>query len=218
MKIEFFTVSFVLCLNLVSMSQSSVQGKLDYQRGEKVAAIIELPYSPDIVEGAIKNRLESATVKEERLRGMQVFKGGRLTPTDGEVVDFYFKVDRKGRRDDSTSVVYLILGRPGENVALRTLNDDFRVQDAKKFLNSFVPVAAAYKLETDITRQDDLVKKSERSLNNLLEEQKDLEEKISDLQERLALNKRNQEAQSAQLQQQRSQRDLLVSKRTAAPK
>ena len=215
MKSSIFLV-FLVCAHVLVMSQTATQTRLEYQKGEKAAATIELPYSVEIVEGAIRKRLESATVKEERLKGMQVFKGGRTTPTDGEAVDFYFKVDRKGRKEDSTSVVYLILGRPNENVALRNLNDDFRVQDAKSFLNALVPVVEKHKLDTDIAHHEDLVKKSERTLNNLQNDQRDYEKRIRELQEKLAQNRRDQETQSAELAKQRSARDALISKKASA--
>lgn len=216
MKSTILLLIYIVCANAVVMSQTATQTRLEYQKSEKVAATIELPYSVEIVEGAIRTRLESATVKEERLKGMQVFKGGRITPTDGEVVDFYFKVDRKGRKEDNTSVVYLILGRPNENVALRNLNDEFRVQDGKSFLNALVPVVEKHKLDTDIAQQEELVRKTERTLNNLQNDQRDYEKRIRDLQEKMAQNRRDQETQSAELAKQRTLRDALLSKKASA--
>src|SRR5690349_9268190 len=109
----------LVCPGVFSQSSASL-GKIEYQKGDKQVAIVELPYSPAIVEGALKNKLETALVKEERLKGMQVFKGARLTPTDGQVVDMYFRVEKRGGKEADQSIVYLILGRPNENVALRT--------------------------------------------------------------------------------------------------
>lgn len=218
MKSILLLIMFVGGCSFYSFAQAASKGKLEYQRGEKVAAVIELPYSTDIVEGAIRKRLQSATVKEERLKGLQVFKGGRVTSTDGEMVDFYFKADRKGRKEDSASVLYLILGRPGENVALRNLNDEFRITDAQRFLDNLVPEIASFKLETDITEQDEMVRKSEKNLINLSNNQKDLEKRISELQEKLAQNKRDQETQNTELNKQKTLRDALLSKRGATKK
>src|SRR6478672_100952 len=103
-----------------------IEGTVEYQKGVKRAAVIELPFSPDVVEGALKQYLAKGGVKEERLKGMQVFKNARLTPTDGEAADLYFKVDKKSRREDNISIVYLIMGRPNENVGLRTADDAYR--------------------------------------------------------------------------------------------
>jgi len=212
-KIVPFLVVMMALMNVSSNAQTATETQLDYQRGKKPAAMIELPYSPEIVEGALKKKLESPVTKEQRLKGMLVFKSARVTPSDGEVADFYFKVERKGKKEANTSTVYLILGRPNENVALRSSNDNFRIADAREFLNSIPPDVAAYKLETDIAGQEELVKKTEKTLQGLVNTQKNLEQRIQELQDRLAQNKRDQEKYNAELSQQRSLRDALNSKR-----
>lgn len=162
-----------------------IEGTIEYQKGVKRAAVVELPFSPDVVEGALKQYLAKNGVKEERLKGMQVFKNARLTPTDGEAADLYFKVDKKSRRDDNTSVVYLIMGRPNENVALRTADDAYRIQDAKAFLGSFQPQAQSYELEQNISRNEENIKKSEKKMNDLQDDRKRLEKKIQEQQQEL---------------------------------
>ena len=157
-----------------------IEGTIEYQKGVKRAAVIELPFAPVIVEGALKQHLAKSGVKEERLKGMQVFKNARLTPTDGEAADLYFKVEKKSRRDDNTSVVYLIMGRPNENVALRTADDAYRIQDAKAFLGKFRPQAESFELERNMTRNEDNIKKSEKRMNDLQDDRKKLEKKIQE--------------------------------------
>jgi hypothetical protein len=205
-----FVISIAWCNNQLT-AQTATRSTLEIQRNPTVAARIEIPYSADIVESAIRQRLESATIKEERSKGMQIFKGARLTPTDGEVVDFYFKVNRKA----ASSELYLVLGRPNENVALRTQNDDYRVNDARRFLDQFVPFVAAHKLEIDISKQDELVKRAEKNLSNLASEQSYLEERLRELQDKLAQNRREQEKQTDDLNKQRTLRDALIARRAS---
>ena len=186
MKMFILTVIGSLLFGASTFAQTDpIEGTIEYQKGVKRAAVIELPFPPDIVEGALKEHLAKSGVKEERLKGMQVFKNARLTPTDGEAADLYFKVDRKSRRDDNTSIVYLIIGRPNENVALRTADDAYRIQDAKAFLGSFQPQAQSYELEQNITRNEDNIKKSERKMNDLQDDRKRLEKKIQEQQQEL---------------------------------
>lgn len=177
-------VSILLSPHLFAQTDP-IEGTIEYQKGVKRAAVVELPFSPDVVEGALKQYLAKSGVKEERLKGMQVFKNARLTPTDGEAADLYFKVDKKSRRDDNTSVVYLIMGRPNENVALRTADDGYRIQDAKAFLGSFQPQAQSYELEQNISKNEDNIKKSERKMNDLQDDRKRLEKKIQEQQQEL---------------------------------
>ena len=181
MKLFILTAFAFLLMGAGAFAQTDpIEGTIEYQKGVKRAAVIELPFAPDIVEGALKQHLAKSGVKEERLKGMQVFKNACLTPTDGEAADLYFKVEKKSRRDDNTSVVYLIMGRPNENVALRTADDAYRIQDAKAFLGTFRPQAESFELERNITRNEDNIKKSEKRMNDLQDDRKKLEKKIQE--------------------------------------
>ena len=198
---KFFILSAIILLaNLKLFAQADpIEGTIEYQKGEKRAAIVEIPYPPELVEGALKDYLAKSGVKEERLKGMQVFKNARLSPTDGEVADLYFRVERKSRKEDNTSIVYLIMGRPNENVALRTPDDAYRIQDAKLFLSKLQPQAQTYELERNISRNEEDIKKSEKKLNDLQDDRKRLDKKISE--------------QEQELNRLRSEKETLLGKR-----
>jgi len=187
--------------------------RVEYQKGDKAAAVIELPYSPDVVAASIKDNMLKKGVKEEKSKGFQIFRGARLNPTDGEVVDMYFKVDRKSRKDNNTSLVYLIIGRPNENVALRTGDDAYKVDDAKTYLNTMTPDVDAYNLEVNIAQQEDVIKKAEKKLNSLQDDQRDYEKKISNLNEKLTQTKRDIDVQTAEVSKQKAARDAMLSRR-----
>jgi septal ring factor EnvC (AmiA/AmiB activator) len=101
------------------------------------------------------------------------------------VADLYFKVVRKSRNDENASIVYLIMGRPNENVALRTADDAYRIQDAKAFLATLHPKAESYDLERNISRNEDNFKKSEKKLKDLQDDRKRLDKKIQEQEEEL---------------------------------
>ena len=192
----FMSLAFILILaNFKLYSQTEpIEGSIEYQKGEKRAAIVEVPYPPELVENALKDHLAKGGVKEERLKGMQVFKNARLTPTDGEVADLYFKVEKKSSKDENNSVVYLIMGRPNENVALRTPDDAYRIQDAKSFLSTLHPQTQSYELERNISINDENFKKSERKLNDLRADRKKLDKKINELEQEV--NRLNSEKET----------------------
>jgi hypothetical protein len=186
MKSFIVCATFILFATIKAFSQAEpIEGTLEYQKGEKRAAIVEVPFPPDVVEAALKDQLAKSGVKEERLKGMQVFKNARLSPTDGEVADLYFKVDKKSRREDNISIVYLIMGRPNENVALRTPDDAYRIADAKMFLSNLKPKTESFDLERNIAKNEDNTKKSEKKLQNLQDDRKQLEKKIQEQEQEL---------------------------------
>lgn len=188
-------------------------GTVEYQKGNKSAAIIELPYGSDVVEKALKEHFLKQGIKEEKIKGFQVFKGARLSPTDGEVVDLYFKVDRKSRKDPNSNV-YMIVGRPNENVQLRVDGDSFKIEEGKTFLTELTPSIDAYNLEVTIAGQEETIKKAEKKMKNLQDDQADMEKKIRNLEDKLEQNRRDQDAQNAELSKQRSVRDAMQARRT----
>jgi hypothetical protein len=207
-------IILILSAHLASFAQPVATGtRVEYQKGDKAAAVIELPYNPDVVQASIKENMLKKGIREEKSKGFQVFKGTRLTPTDGEVVDLYFKVDRKSRRDNGVSVVYLIIGRPNENVALRTGDDSFKVEEAKTYLNSITPNVEAYNLEVTILQQEAIIKKAEKHLNSLQDDQRDYEKKISSLNEKLVQTKRDIEIQTGDVAKQKAARDAMMTRR-----
>lgn len=178
--------TLTLLVSLHGFGQADpIEGTIEYQKGDKRAAILEVPFPPDIVEGYLRQQFAKNGVKEQRLKGMLVFKNARLTPTDGEAADLYFKVEKKSRRQDNVSVVYLIMGRPNENVALRTSDDAYRIQDAKSFLSDLHPQTQAYELDVNISKNEENIKKSQKKLTDLQDDRKKLDKKIKEQEEEL---------------------------------
>jgi chromosome segregation ATPase len=167
-----------------------------------------------VVANAIKENLNKQGIKEEKLKGYQVFKGVKLNDYDSEVVDLYFKVDKKSRKDKNNSVVSMIIGRPNENVALRTTDDTHRISDGKDFLNSLIPAVEEKNLEVNISEQDATVNKSQKKLRKLEDQQKNLERKIRNLEDKLAENKKDQESENEELNKQRSMKEAMQGRRS----
>jgi hypothetical protein len=215
--------NFVLALLLVVstgalMAQpAATEGRVEFQKSNKVAALLELPYPPEIVEKAISDNMMKKGIKQESIKGFSVYKGARLSTFDTEVNDLYFKIDRKSRKDKNESVIYMIVGRANENLGIRTDADAYKLTDGKTFLNELIPSIESYNLEVNIKDQEEKITKAEKKLRDLQEDQVDIEKKIRGLQDKLAENRKNQDAQNAELNTQRSARDAMNARRVAAP-
>jgi hypothetical protein len=195
-----------------AFSQSTT-GKIEYQKGDKISATLELPYSSDIVQGGIREYLSKKSTKSDRSKGFDIYRYVKLNADDAELSDVHVKVVSKGSRKDPQSVVYLLLGRPGENVGLRTPDDNLKNDEAKTLLNDLVPAIEAYKLETDIKEQEDMVSKQEKKLGTLVEDQKDMEKKVKTLQDKIEQNKADQKKQSDEAARQHTLLENLRGKR-----
>lgn len=204
---------FALLFQSLSYSQSAMEGKVEYQKGPKIAAVIELPYPEGVVEDAIKGYLSKKGMKGDKSKGFNIYRGVRLRDGDPEETDLHFKIEQKSRREKNSSTVYLLVGRPGENISARTADDNYKVDEGKVFLNGLVSSVEAQNLEVEINQQDESVKKAERKLRNLEDEEKDLEKRIRNLEEKLQENRNEQQKQVDEVSKQKSTREAMQSRR-----
>ena len=202
----------VISLSTPVFSQSG-ETTVEYQKGDRVAATIELPYAATVVEDAIKQYMEKKGGKSDHIKSFDVYRNTRLDENDPEIVDVHFKVDRKIQKERESTVIYLLLGRPGENIGARTIDDRFKVSDSKELLNRMAPYIDAFNLDVQIKKQEEVVKKSEKRLLNLKDDQYDLEKKLKVLQEKLAQNKNDQMVQTDELTRQKDALSVILNKR-----
>jgi hypothetical protein len=208
------TLMILLCLawHTTVFSQSG-EGKIEYQKNDKIAAVLELPYSSDLVEDAIKEYMERKGAKSDRHKSFAVYRNTRLEDDRNELCDIYCKVERKVQKDNETCIVYLLIGRPGENMAVRSSDDRFKVSEAKELLNKMAPAIDAHKIDVEIKKQEEVVKKTEKKLLNLKDDQYDLEKKLKALEVKLAQNKNDQLVQGDELVKQKEVLSNIQSKK-----
>lgn len=192
----------VITLSTPVFSQSG-ETNVEYQKSDKIAATIELPYTASVVEDAIAEYMGKKGGKSDHYKSFDIYRNTRLDDKDPEIVDVHYRVDRKVVKDHETAVVYLLLARPGENVGARSSDDRFKVTESKELLNTMAPYIDAYNLDVQIKLQQEVVKKSEKKLLNLKDDQYDLEKKLKNLQEKIAQNKNDQLLQTEDLNRQR---------------
>jgi hypothetical protein len=196
----------------------SVSTAIEYDKANKQGLMLYLPYSQDVAEGTILTKLKeigfepeskgSLFWKNNKVNGFYVFKGVVLKGDNPEVVDLYFKVDRRGSKKDNQSVMYMLTSKGNENF-VTDMSDAATYSAAQKFLNGFVTETASYKHTLDIQSQEETVKKAEKKLQDLQEDERDMNKKIAKLQEDLRKNKETQITQQATIETERRKLDEL---------
>ncbi|MEO5996380.1 MAG: hypothetical protein ABIN89_06625 [Chitinophagaceae bacterium] len=208
-----FLLTVMIFVSVKMAFSQALSGKVDYQKSQQPAAIIELPYNPDLLEGALKDHFSKKGVKASSSKGFIVFKNVQLSAADATWSDLYFKIDRKSRKENDISVVNLVVTKPNENPATRSSEDNAGIDQAKNFLNEISPAVDAYSLDLSIKGQDDEVKKAEKKLNNLVDDAKDLEKRKKSAEDKIQENLQDQEKQKAELEKQRQLLEVLNSKK-----
>lgn len=201
-KILLLTAVLLLSRLAGHAQPQAYESKTDYQKTQQAAAAIDLPYSTDLVEDAIKGYMAKKGNSGSGQKGFTVYRGGRLDSTDATMNDLYFKVDRRGR-DKNSSTVTLLVAKPSEDPATRPLTDSssyLTMDKAKMFLNNLVPSIEAANLDMQIKGQEKTANKSQKKYNGLQNDQSGLEKKLRNAQADLDRNKQDQVQAAADLQ------------------
>ena len=205
-------LSLLLFALFINASAQSVYTSVKFNKADKPALMLYLPYNQDVAEGTILAKLKetgfepeskgSLFWKQNKADGFYVFKGVVLKGEKSELVDLYFKVDRRGSKKDNQSVIYMMTSKGADNFITDASEPDVYTA-AKNFLNGFTSETATYKHTLDIKSQEETVNKAEKKLNDLVNDEKDLNKKIAKLQEDLKTNQQDQINQQALLESER---------------
>ncbi|HWJ91739.1 MAG TPA: hypothetical protein VNR87_11545 [Flavisolibacter sp.] len=199
--------SIAFCLGLLAvMGGASAQSEITsitYNKQEQPALMLDLSYKEDLCQDFIVSSLKKTGYnpetkgkffwKQNKLDGFYIFKEVHLEGLKG-TLNLYFKVDEKRKAKDG-SVIYLLVSKE-EGTFVSSGTDEQAFNAAKKFLNSFVGLAAAYKLDLDVKEQEDVVKDEEKRLARLRDDEKDLTKKIDQLEKDLKRNRSDQDDQT----------------------
>jgi hypothetical protein len=204
---------FLLLLPASLLFAQAQEGMVTYQRNQQPAAVIQLPYSPDVVNDAMDDYLSKKGSKSDQLKGFKTFRNTRLSVDDTVYADLYFKVNRMSRDEKDKTTVYLLVGMPNEGIAQRNPSASITVEQAKEILNQLAPAIETFNLERMIKEQNDVVIKEEGRYKNLVKEGGDLNERRSDIEKKIIANRHDQEKQDTEVNKQKQVLAQLVDRR-----
>jgi hypothetical protein len=208
---KFYLVALILFSMCHAGHAQAFEENVQYDKKKQPAIAIEYSYPAQAVENAFVQRMEKLgyKAKEEKGilnkdRGFLVFRNAYVTDISQERMDYIIKVDRKSRKEDDESVLYLILQKNGTNTLDKM--EAYDVGQAKSFLNNMLPDIEAAHLELQIKEQEEVVAKAEKKLKDLQKDRADLEKRLSD-------NEKSQDATIKDIDAQRSSLETLRGRR-----
>jgi hypothetical protein len=202
-----------LLFSATVFSQTAVEGKVEHTKGNKAAALIELPYPEDEVADMLSDVMAARGVKGDKAKGFVVYRNVRLNDNDADLNDLHFKIERKSRKEKDITNVYLIIGKPSENIGLRSAVDYHKIEEAKSFLNGMVPKMEAHHLEVQIKEQEEVLTKAEKKYQSLVEDSISYVEKIRALEQKMSTNRTDRASQDVEVKKQRQTLEAMRSRR-----
>lgn len=203
--------SFVF--SATAIAQTAGEGKVEHTKGNKAAAMIELPYPEDEVGDMLSDVMSARGVKGDKTKGFIVYRNVKLNDNDADLNDLHFKVERKSRKEKDITNVYLIIGKPSENIGARSATDYHKIEEAKSFLNTMVPKMESHHLEVQIREQESLVVKAEKKFQGLVEDSVSYVDKIKALEQKMVTNRTDRASQDVEVKKQRQVLEAMRSRR-----
>ena len=184
----------------------------EYQKINQPAIEIEIPFPEKTVAKSFVDYFEHLGYKGKETKGYYTFKEVRLPKIGSGIYDIYFKTDRKSRREKDNTILTFLVSTGYEKFLSETENDSV-INNAKQFLNEQQNNVAAFDLEMQITAQDEITKKEDKRLANLLEDGVNLVKKKEKIESEIQDNIKKKAAQKAELEKQLLIFETLKSKR-----
>ena len=147
------------------------------------AVMINIDQPDKITGDALQQRFERSGLKDKLRNGILRYKGVTLSEISPNKVDIYTKVE-KG--PNNSSIVYMAVSTGYNNFSNSTADSSI-TQNVKIFLESLIKDANDHSADVGISNQINDVSKDEKSYQDLLDEQRDLEKKKSSIESRLVV-------------------------------
>ena len=184
-------------LGILSANAQASAGKTSFKGREQRAALADYPYKASVVKEAIRIHMQKAGSKPGSSKGFILYKNALL---NGETSDLYFKLDETGKGDNFRTSVSLFPETPGTDPAIAAPADDEHISRAKQLLDDIRPTIQRTNAINDVSVQGDMIRKSERKLQQLTKDSIRLARKLKDLQADMDDNKADQQRQANILQ------------------
>lgn len=209
---EIIGFAFVMLVCLVSYGQAQ-EGSVEYQHKLHPAAVIELPYSPSMVNAAMNDYLsKKGKSKGDDIKGFTTYRNMQAIQNDSSNADLYFKTERKSHKEKEVTVVSLLLSPTDvqtNNSHLHYMN----MEEGKSYLNNLAIAVDAYNLELTIKDQNHAVIIAETKYKILAGEGSDLENKRTAIEKKIADNKADQQQQLREIENQKQKLTVSVNQR-----
>jgi hypothetical protein len=214
----FMAIAFMWQQAEAQKSSRQYPGKVKYQKTEQDATIFDIPYPADQVEEGLKELAAQRGVKVKEKNGFYEARNLAMDKLGGKKHDVYYKVDKAGK---GNSKVSMIIAEPGEDLANRTSSHAVLAGTAAGgavILASIVPHLDEQDFNMLKLAQEEDIKKAEKKLAGLQDEQSKLQKKLSDINKEIDKNATDQRNATSELESKKSELAKFLEKREGGKK
>jgi hypothetical protein len=211
MKKIFFTL-FLTSICSIIFAQSRVS-QIEYMKEYKEGISVDIPFPEKTVYNALTDTLQKVGYKGKEVKGALTYKGAILRGISEELLDYYFIIDKKSKKEKDITTISMLISKNLETSFLSEAGNEEIYENAKKFLNAIVGTVNFYDLDLQIKDQLEVLTKSQKKLNSLIEDGQDLDKKKKKLDEQIQQNIKSQATQKGEVDVQTQVLETLKIKR-----
>jgi hypothetical protein len=207
-KISVLLTSLIISLAATAQAEN---GTATFGKSVESALLYDMPYPEEAVINGIEKKMNTWG-KPKKARGFTMYRNVTVSGISSQPITLYFRVEKKSKKDNNSAVLTMMMANEFDR--FYKLEDSGEMfAKAKEFLNDFAEPVAAANLELQITAQDDVVKKEDKSLKKLKDDSIDYEKQKKKLEDKIAQNAKDIEQQEKAVAAQKEQLDILVKQR-----
>ena len=177
-------------------------------RRKATMLFINYNFPPEAVENALMGKLTRMGYKGREEKGMfnkdkgfNVYKETTLTDISPGKYDYVVNIERKSKKESDETVVHLLIFNNDVN-ALPLLSKE-ETRKAKSFLEDLTPEVEEAHIDILIATPLGVITNAEKKMKQLQTDSVELQKKIVKLQEEMLINSKAQEAQVAEIANQK---------------
>ena len=202
-----FTLLLLFILSVQLSFAQVYEGKIEYNKTSQAAVIAAYNYPEATVEKTLRDKLERMGYKVKSSKGFLTISNAEISSISSKSMEYAFKIERKSKKEKDATIVTLVIN---ENNVNATADNSSR---AKKFLTDLSPDIDAVNTDNIVNEQYDALVKSQKKLKNLKDDQMNIEKKISNLEDELKQNAKEQEDQEKKITKQQEVLDAFKTKK-----
>jgi hypothetical protein len=202
----------------------SYDGVVGFQKTRQAARIFEFNYPAKDLDKAVEGYLASRGGKVRNVKGFNVVKGILLHDSENKVYDVYYKVDGKGKGDNATSTLSVILADTDEDILLRAQPEAgvssvtqalpvFSGAGAVGFFDGLGTYVGDYEYGKAVAVREEEFKKAEKRYSDLVDEGQSLVKKRQKLEQDISDNSDAQAKQAREVEKARLLLEQVKAKR-----
>ena len=190
----------LLSLSLSTIAQQVTEGNQPFMKKETGNALtIILQGQPKNVEDVLDKKFKGATNTRGRSsRGMTTYEGAHYSRLSGAALDYFYRVERAGKRDDALSRVVLFLST-GNNNFISSSSHPEEMVAATEMLEGLQLEVNIYELELVMEEQSKIIDKSVREHDKMVRDSVNLENKLAETLQAIEENKISRANQLVQI-------------------